>query len=251
MIALKIAIMRDFVAREYWRNSAQKVVGEKGAHKLDQIPEIYPQSTERAFSGILHIVEPVERIDACELLSLRKIFATNERFRLNASSTRDCAMDDTKIIHHYFSATVGWLKLEFSPKGLRSVSFVKPPAPVKSALKNPLVAELVSQLDRYFGGEPVTFTTPLDFHYGTDFQRLVWKQLTAIPYGQTWSYGEVAAAVGSPRGARAVGLANKKNSIAIIIPCHRVINSDGTLGGYDSGLDIKEKLLRLESGKTG
>ena len=72
MIALKIAIMSDFVAREYGRDSAQKVVGEEGAHKLDQIPASYPQSTERAFSGILHINEPVERIDASELLSLLK-----------------------------------------------------------------------------------------------------------------------------------------------------------------------------------
>jgi methylated-DNA-[protein]-cysteine S-methyltransferase len=158
----------------------------------------------------------------------------------------DPIMVTTKITHHYFSA-VGWLELEFSSKGLRSISFVTPPEKTRNSLGNPMVAGLVSELDRYFAGEPVNFATPLDLHYGTDFQRRVWHQLMAIPYGKTWSYGEVAAAVGSPRGARAIGLANKNNCIPIIIPCHRVIRSDGSLGGYDSGLDIKEKLLRLET----
>lgn len=90
---------------------------------------------------------------------------------------------------------------------------------------------------------------PLDPRVGTAFQRRVWDQLRAIPYGQTWSYAEVAAEAGNPRGARAVGLANKKNRIAIVIPCHRVINSDGSIGGYDSGIEIKKKLLRLEAGE--
>lgn len=158
-------------------------------------------------------------------------------------------MDDKTIIHYYFSALVGWLKLEVSPEGVRSISYIKQPRLSKSALDNALVAELVSQLDRYFAGEPVTFTVPLDPRVGTAFQRRVWDQLRAIPYGQTWSYAEVAAEVGNPRGARAVGLANKKNRIAIVIPCHRVINSDGSIGGYDSGIEIKKKLLRLEAGE--
>lgn len=158
-------------------------------------------------------------------------------------------MEDETIIHHYASNIVGWLKLEISSKGLRSISYIKKPRPPKSALDNAFMAELVSQLDKYFAGEPLTFTVPLDPRLGTAFQRRVWDQLRAIPYGQTWSYAEVAAEVGNPRGARAVGLANKKNRIAIVIPCHRVINSDGSIGGYDSGIEIKEKLLRLEAGK--
>ncbi len=158
-------------------------------------------------------------------------------------------MNDKTFIHHYFSDLVGWLKLEVSSKGLRSISYVKEPQLPRSALDNPLVAELVSQLDKYFAGEPVTFAAPLDHAVGTAFQRRVWDQLRAIPYGQTWSYAEVAAEVGNPQGARAVGLANKKNRIAIVIPCHRVINSDGSIGGYDSGVHIKKKLLRLEAGK--
>jgi methylated-DNA-[protein]-cysteine S-methyltransferase len=158
-------------------------------------------------------------------------------------------MDNRMTVHHYFSKLVGWLELEVSPHGVRYISYVKKPRSPKSALDNPLVAELVSQLDKYFAGEPMTFTAPLDPSVGTPFQRRVWDQLRAIPYGQTWSYAEVAAEVGNPQGARAVGLANKKNCIAIVIPCHRVIKTDGSLGGYDSGVDIKEKLLRLEQGK--
>ena len=88
-----------------------------------------------------------------------------------------------------------------------------------------------------------------DFPYllrGTEFQQRVWRALCAIPYGETRTYGEVAAAVGSPGAARAVGMANHRNPILIAVPCHRVIGADGSLVGYGSGLDMKEALLRLE-----
>jgi len=105
---------------------------------------------------------------------------------------------------------------------------------------------LVAELDRYFKGKPVNFSVPLDPVRGTSFERKVWDQLTAIPYGQTRSYSQIAAAVGKPRAARAVGNANGKNSIPIIIPCHRVVKADGALGGYSSGIQIKKALLELE-----
>jgi len=101
------------------------------------------------------------------------------------------------------------------------------------------------QLDAYFKGEMKEFDVPLDMH-GTTFQQTVWKQLTAIPYGKTWSYGEVAAAIGRPTASRAVGHANGCNPVSIIVPCHRVIGSTGKLVGYGGGLDRKRALLALE-----
>ena len=107
-------------------------------------------------------------------------------------------------------------------------------------------AETARQLDAYFAGELKDFDVPLDMQ-GTDFQQMVWKQLTAIPYGETWSYGEMAAAIGKPSASRAVGHANGRNPVSIIVPCHRVIGSSGKLVGYGGGLDRKQALLALES----
>jgi O-6-methylguanine DNA methyltransferase len=108
------------------------------------------------------------------------------------------------------------------------------------------MAKLVAELDHYFKGKPVKFSVPLDPPRGTSFERKVWDQLTAIPYGQTRSYSQIAAAIDKPRAARAVGNANGKNSIPILIPCHRVVKADGGLGGYSSGIPIKKALLELE-----
>jgi len=105
------------------------------------------------------------------------------------------------------------------------------------------------QLDAYFAGELKRFDVPLDMR-GTAFQRRVWEQLTAISYGETWSYGEVAAAIGRPSASRAVGHANGSNPVSIIVPCHRVIGSSGRLVGYGGGLDRKRALLELEAAAT-
>jgi methylated-DNA-[protein]-cysteine S-methyltransferase len=109
-----------------------------------------------------------------------------------------------------------------------------------------MMGALVDELDRYFAGKLTKFTVPLDPASGTPFQRQVWNGLTAIPYGETRSYSGVAQGVGHPGAARAVGSANRRNDIPILIPCHRVIKADGTLGGYASGLKIKKALLELE-----
>jgi O-6-methylguanine DNA methyltransferase len=101
------------------------------------------------------------------------------------------------------------------------------------------------ELDEYFAGKRSEFTVALDLR-GTDFQLRCWNALLKIPYGRTCSYADLARTVGSPRGFRAVGMANHDNPIPIIVPCHRVITSDHKLGGYGGGLDVKEKLLRLE-----
>jgi methylated-DNA-[protein]-cysteine S-methyltransferase len=105
--------------------------------------------------------------------------------------------------------------------------------------------EAIRQLRAYFAGKLENFDLPLAPE-GTPFQRAVWKLLCDIPYGETISYGELARRVGNPKASRAVGLANGSNPIAIVIPCHRVIGSNGKLTGYGGGLPLKEKLLALE-----
>jgi methylated-DNA-[protein]-cysteine S-methyltransferase len=103
----------------------------------------------------------------------------------------------------------------------------------------------VAELKEYLAGERTDFSFPVD-QPGTAFQKRVWQELMAIPYGETISYGELASRVGNPKASRAVGSANGKNQIAIVVPCHRVIASGGTLGGYGGGLWRKEWLLKLE-----
>lgn len=102
-----------------------------------------------------------------------------------------------------------------------------------------------AQLDEYFTGQRRNFDLPIKPD-GTEFQKRVWNELLKIPYGETRSYGQIAAAVGNPKASRAVGAANNKNPIAIVIPCHRVIGADGLLTGYAGGLDIKSLLLETE-----
>jgi methylated-DNA-[protein]-cysteine S-methyltransferase len=107
--------------------------------------------------------------------------------------------------------------------------------------------EPVDQLNAYFGGELKEFTLELHLD-GTPFQRGVWQQLQRIPYGETRTYGALADALGNPGASRAVGLANGKNPIGIIVPCHRVVGSDGSLTGYGGGLERKQRLLDFERG---
>jgi methylated-DNA-[protein]-cysteine S-methyltransferase len=105
--------------------------------------------------------------------------------------------------------------------------------------------DTVDQLGAYFAGELTDFDVELDLR-GTEFQQRVWKALLTIPYGETRSYGEIAEQIGAPGSARAVGLANGHNPIAIVVPCHRVIGANGSLTGYGGGLDRKRTLLELE-----
>ena len=105
--------------------------------------------------------------------------------------------------------------------------------------------DVVEQLDAYFAGELEDFDVDLEL-VGTEFQRTVWQGLRDIPYGETWSYGQLALHIGRPSAVRAVGLANGRNPIAIIVPCHRVIGADGSMTGYGGGIERKVALLRLE-----
>ncbi|MEU9039954.1 methylated-DNA--[protein]-cysteine S-methyltransferase [Streptomyces sp. NPDC048352] len=105
--------------------------------------------------------------------------------------------------------------------------------------------EVRRQLAAYFAGELTRFTVPVRLA-GTAFQRSVWEQLVRIPYGQTWSYGRLAAELGKPNASRAVGLANGKNPVGIIVPCHRVIGASGSMTGYGGGIERKVRLLEFE-----
>ena len=158
-----------------------------------------------------------------------------------------------------YESPVGALRLFATDKGLCGLAFNK------GADKNTLafecdkrdgsfnhstaddhLAQAVVQLDEYFAGERTDFDLTLDVISGTTFQRTVWEALRAIPYGQTRSYGQIAQTVGRPKASRAVGGANNKNPIAIIIPCHRVIGASGKLVGFGGGLNVKEQLIELE-----
>jgi methylated-DNA-[protein]-cysteine S-methyltransferase len=139
------------------------------------------------------------------------------------------------------------LRLVAAAAGLRAIGFdlaAKPPDGPRND-HNPLLVEAAGQLRAYFEGTASEFHLPLDM-IGTAFQKRVWRQLLAIPYGETRGYGQIAAAIGSPKAVRAVGAANGANPIAIVVPCHRVIGAGGKLVGYGGGLALKRRLLELE-----
>lgn len=127
-------------------------------------------------------------------------------------------------------------------------SRVAPPEHVEWG-ETPLLRQTAAQLDEYFLGSRRAFDIPLS-PQGTEFEQIVWKALQTIPYGETRSYGEIARQIGRPSACRAVGQANHRNPISIIIPCHRVIGANGKLTGYASGLTAKQHLLELEQGST-
>ncbi|MGA0569578.1 methylated-DNA--[protein]-cysteine S-methyltransferase [Variovorax sp. VNK109] len=111
---------------------------------------------------------------------------------------------------------------------------------------HPMIVRAGQQLTRYFNGEAATFDMPLDLSGGTGFQQAVWQALLAIPRGATTSYGAISANIGNPAAVRAVGAAVGRNPVSVIVPCHRVLGSDGSLTGYAGGLDRKIALLQLE-----
>jgi len=155
------------------------------------------------------------------------------------------------IYYSIFDSPIGKLLLTATERGLRSIHFGgKLPEHARNELwieSTQVLQPYQEQLRAYFLGELREFTCKLDLK-GTEFQRKCWDALLRIPYGKTCSYAEIAHQVGSPRAFRAVGQANHNNPIPIIVPCHRVITSSGTLGGYGGGLDVKQKLLQLEMG---
>jgi methylated-DNA-[protein]-cysteine S-methyltransferase len=129
-------------------------------------------------------------------------------------------------------------------RGLAAVHFGNS-VPDGAVVDNSANREIVKQLSEYFEGKRTRFELPLDVE-GTPFQKSVWNELLRIPYGETRSYGDIAKALGKPAAARAVGMANHNNPVAIVIPCHRVVGQNGSLTGYAGGLHLKQQLLSIE-----
>lgn len=152
------------------------------------------------------------------------------------------------------SSPLGPLLLERSPKGLTRIALVDadhaPTRTPDAERADAAFSQAIDQLEGYFAGTRTAFDLALD-PSGTPFQRQVWDALCTIPYGTTWSYGQLAKAIGRPSAARAVGAANGRNPLPIVVPCHRVIGSTGTLTGYRGGVRFKRALLELESPTPG
>lgn len=144
----------------------------------------------------------------------------------------------------YLETPIGTLRIAESEKGILSLRFEDPRATPPEA-SGMYLYDACRQLSEYLLKKRRSFELPLDLR-GSDFQKRVWSELQRIPYGETRSYGEVAESIGNPKAARAVGLANNRNPILIIIPCHRVVGKDKKLVGYAGGIERKEYLLELE-----
>lgn len=144
----------------------------------------------------------------------------------------------------YYNSPIGWLEIITSRSQLLQIHFISEPQ--KPSHPNSLSKQVIRQLHEYFEGTRQEFSLSLAFE-GTDFQSKVWKELQNIPYGSTASYKEIAERIHSPHASRAVGNANNKNPLPIVIPCHRVVGSSGKLVGYAGGVDKKQWLLQHES----
>lgn len=144
---------------------------------------------------------------------------------------------------------LGELSLTAEDGALTGLKLPGAPEPRDHERDDATLPEVRSELEAYFAGEAIAFSTEPRMR-GSAFERRVWREVAAIPCGETASYGEIARRIGHPDGARAVGLANARNPVAIIVPCHRVIGSDGSLTGYAGGLERKRWLLDHEAGVT-
>lgn len=152
------------------------------------------------------------------------------------------------------ASKIGPLYLVASEKGLQGVFLKKQKTPLARSLKEQrspvrILARSVQQLDEYLDGKRRSFDLPFDIT-GTPFQKNVWRELSKIPYGKTYSYKDIANRIKNSKAVRAVGTANGKNPLCIIVPCHRVIAADGSLGGYAGGLTMKRRLLKLEQKRS-
>ncbi|MCG7488459.1 methylated-DNA--[protein]-cysteine S-methyltransferase [Vibrio sp. Of14-4] len=153
------------------------------------------------------------------------------------------------ICYTTFNSPLGKMTIQANDDGLMGAWFetqtTQPQDLGKKDPKHPILILTINQLQEYFSHRREMFQLPLAAK-GTEFQQQVWQALKTIPYGETWSYQQLAEAIGNPKAVRAVGLANGKNPISVIVPCHRVIGKKGKLTGYAGGLDRKAALLKLE-----
>lgn len=145
---------------------------------------------------------------------------------------------------YFYETDLGIIAIRDNNKAITEIFF--PETKTNNNVKEtPLIKECFNQLNEYFKGNRKEFDIPVEAS-GTEFQKKVWNALLDIPYGETRSYKDIAIAIGNEKACRAVGMANNRNPISIIIPCHRVIGVNGKLVGYDGGIHIKEKLLNIE-----
>ena len=148
----------------------------------------------------------------------------------------------------YYQSPIGMIELSEVNKSIDYITFIDSEKTKPTSNNSPILKKAVKQLDEYFAGKRLNFELPLS-PKGTAFQKSVWKVLQGIPHGKTVSYLDIAKQLGDVKAVRAVGMANGKNPIAIVIPCHRVIGANGKLTGYAGGLERKQWLLELESKK--
>ncbi len=163
---------------------------------------------------------------------------------------------DTQTVQTTFNSPLGPVIVAATDRGVAGVWFEgQRHLPDRSAWRvddrHPVLVRAVRQLGEYFAGRRTAFDLPLDLHGGTAFQQSVWQALLKIPRGTTTSYGALSSGIGKPAAVRAVGAAVGRNPIGVIVPCHRVIGSDGSLTGYAGGLDRKAALLELEAALPG
>lgn len=150
---------------------------------------------------------------------------------------------------YFYTCPVGEIGIEASGEAITHLYIKNDNYPRDAEVcLSPIIREAKAQVDAYFAGKLRKFDLPLA-PYGTDYMKTIWRLLSQIPYGETRTYGQIAAQAGNPKAARAVGLANHHNPIPIIIPCHRVIGANGKLVGFAGGLDMKSQLLMLEGWK--
>jgi len=145
----------------------------------------------------------------------------------------------------FYETTVGVIGIAADGNAITHLVFGEDDRLLGEIRETPTIAAAAGQIAEYLAGARDTFDVTLKPR-GTEFQRAVWRELQTIPYGETRTYGEIARRIGRPKACRAVGMANNRNPISIIVPCHRVIGADGSLVGYGGGLDVKRRLLALE-----
>lgn len=180
-------------------------------------------------------------------MTLPLVSATQPRTRPTRTSRRDARTIDSLTTASSVALPWGRARVVIGPQGVIAFD-LRPPFDdeyPKAASTEPAHREAHEQLRAYAHGQLKAFSLPLD-PQGTPFQRAVWAALLNIPYGETRTYGEIAAAIGHPGAARAVGMACRTNPIGLIIPCHRVVGGDGSLTGYAGGLTLKARLLQHE-----
>lgn len=210
----------------------------------DYLSNIRIQKAKELLSDGISISDTAMAIGMCSLSGFYSFFK-KETGMTPAEYQNHCHKEKDSLSYRtLYHSPIGTLVIRSSDKAISEVSLLKE-KPTDANRENPLTRECKKELTEYFSGKRKTFDIPVA-PKGTPFQQKIWKAVSEIPYGSTQTYGEIAEKAGSPRAYRAVGMANHNNPILILIPCHRVIGSNGSLTGYAAGLDSKQYLLELE-----